>query len=90
MAFPTGWLTGATNAVDRSIDKLVKDFKKNPFVHRREHSLHVDLYRVLIGQPELRGLYPIGETRHNTRLDHKEWPSTARASLRDSTPRRQS
>jgi hypothetical protein len=84
------WLDTARAAVERSIRQLATEFLDHPFTHRREHSLHVDLYQSLINQPELRGFYPIGSTREQTRLVHKEWPTTVPASLRNSTKRLQS
>jgi len=84
------WESGAVGAVERSINRLVDDFKRDPFLHRREHSLHVDLYHSLLGQPELKDLAPIGDTGYEARLVHKEWPTTVPTSLRQRAKRLQS
>jgi len=63
-----------TTAVERSLDLLVDEFLKNPYLHRREHSLHCTIYSLLHSQKELTGLWPIGGFRQKTRLVHKEWP----------------
>jgi hypothetical protein len=84
------WEVGAVEAVERSINGLVDTFIRYPFLHRREHSLHVDLYQSLTDQPELNGLAPIGATGYETRLVHKEWPTTVPMSLRQRAKRLQS
>jgi hypothetical protein len=63
-------------AVERAIDELVFDFRRHPFIHRVEHSLHVHLYSLLLNQVELADRCPIGKTGYVTSLVHKEWPET--------------
>lgn len=85
------WLVEVVPAVERSIGDLFDNFIHHPFTHRREHSLHVDLYQSLRSQPLLSRRYEIGVTGFTTRLVHKEWPSTQRFSLSGKQkPKRQS
>jgi hypothetical protein len=70
------WLAAAIPAVDRAINALVQEFVDYPYLHRVEQSLHVRLFELLVGQPELRGAWPIGSSGHPTQLVHKEWPET--------------
>lgn len=62
------------SVVERALDLFVDSFVVSPYLHRREHSLHCTLYEILLGQPELNGFWPIGDTGQKTRLVHKEWP----------------
>jgi hypothetical protein len=70
------WLAEATLAVERAINGLLKEFVSFPYLHRVEQSMHVRLFELLIGEPALRGAWPIGSSSHVTQLVHKEWPET--------------
>ena len=70
------WVGKAVTAVEAAIDELVDDFRRNPFVHRVEHSLHVQLFGLLMQQGVLRERCQIGKTSFVTGLIHKEWPET--------------
>jgi hypothetical protein len=62
------------DAVERAINNGIDDFMKMPYRHRVEHSFHCDLYRGLIGVPELNQKLVVGS--FVTRMVHKEWPET--------------
>lgn len=83
------WVGRAVSAVEAAIDELVEDFRLNPFVHRVEHSLHVQLFSLLMQQEVLHERRRIGKTSFFTGLVHKEWPETKpRTSVTGSVRRR--
>jgi hypothetical protein len=57
-------------------DRRVRLYRRLPYLHRVEQSLHVRLFELLADQSELRGAWPIGSSGHVTGLVHKEWPET--------------
>ncbi len=77
------WVQEAVPCVDRAIDALMLEFVRRPYLHRVEHSLHCDLYRLLTDDPIL-GQLAAGQG-YTTRLVHKEWPEH---SIRESKGRR--
>jgi len=60
--------------LETSIDSLVDNFIREPYIHRCEHSLHCELYTMLTSHRALQGLYPIGDSGRKASLVHKEWP----------------
>jgi len=60
--------------LETSIDSLVDNFIREPYIHRCEHSLHCELYTMLTSHRALQGLYPIGNSPYKASLIHKEWP----------------
>lgn|GEM_PF-690354 len=60
--------------LETSIDSLVDNFIREPYIHRCEHSLHCELYTMLTSHRALQGLYPIGVSGRKASLVHKEWP----------------
>lgn len=84
------WTTQAAASVEQCIDALLQDFLRQPYAHRVEHSLHVDLYHSLREQDVLAGDVPVGDSGFSTRLVHKEWPSHDTFSNRGTRRRRQS
>lgn len=71
--------------LETAIDSLVDNFASEPYIHRCEHSLHCELYNMLIVHRALQGLYPLKngaatKTKNlqglSTALIHKEWPET--------------
>jgi hypothetical protein len=70
------WVRSMVPVVERAIDELVDRYIRHPFLHRVEHSLHTELYQLLVSHPDLGQLWPIGRTGYRTRLVHKEWPET--------------
>ncbi len=71
------WLPQAKALVEQSINQLLQEFRKSPYLHRVEHSIHCQLFHIMMSHQELARRVPLGTT--NTQLIHKEWPeSTAR------------
>ena len=64
--------------LETSIDSLVDNFIREPYIHRCEHSLHCELYTMLTSHRALQGLYPIGNSPYKASLVHKEWPEPLR------------
>lgn len=79
------WLISARSAVEQSIDNLVEEFLRHPYLHRCEHSLHVRLCELLKSHQALAGQVPLGFNGEVTQLIHKEWPETL---SRNGKPRR--
>jgi hypothetical protein len=71
------WVTAAAPLVEECIDELVQEFFAHPYLHRVEHSIHAHLIDLIRRRPHFLGLFPIGETREETQLIHKEWPETS-------------
>lgn len=77
------WLPQATALVEQSIDQLVREFLQFPYLHRVEHSIHAELFHIMMSHPELARRVPLGDDLAKTQLVHKEWPeSVARQSNR--------
>jgi hypothetical protein len=70
----SAWEAEAVAIVEEAIDQLVTDFVSAPYMHRVEHSIHCELYRLLKSYPLLAGTYPLGIS--NSQCVHKEWPET--------------
>lgn len=66
------WLKKAIPVVDLTINKFVKLFSENPYLHRCESSIHCELYNMLIRNEILNKLGTIDD--YKIRLIHKEWP----------------
>jgi len=64
--------------LESSIRSLIDNFAKQPYIHRCEHSIHCELYNMLMGHRGLQGVYHLSENEHQyaTALIHKEWPET--------------
>lgn len=62
--------------LETAIDSLVDNFAREPYIHRCEHSIHCELYNMLIVHRALQGLYPLNNEGRKTTLIHKEWPET--------------
>ncbi len=65
---------GVKKILETSIDSLLDNFAREPYIHRCEHSLHCELYTMLTSHRALQGLYPIGSSERKASLVHKEWP----------------
>jgi hypothetical protein len=57
---------------EECIDQFVAEFIEYPYLHRREHSIHCELFRILASRKMFGRIYPIG--RWMTQPLHKEWP----------------
>ena len=84
------WVQHVVPQVEAAIDQLVDSYARHPFLHRVEHSLHAQLYKLLTAVPELDEFHELGTTGYLTGLVHKEWPeTTGRASkAKDGRPPR--
>jgi hypothetical protein len=70
------WLALARVAVEQSIDHLVEEFLRHPYLHRCEHSVHIRLCELLKSHELLAAQVPLGFNGEVTQLIHKEWPET--------------
>ncbi|HEU6439536.1 MAG TPA: hypothetical protein VFC12_03765 [Terriglobales bacterium] len=70
------WLQEAIAGVERAITQVVRDFMKDPLMHRVEHSIHARLWSLLTAQSIFKNPVAIGSTGMRTQLVHKEWPET--------------
>ena len=70
------WLPRATTLVEESLDYLLDEFIRLPYLHRVEHSLHTQLFYNLMQHFELSQRVSIGNNLGTTQLIHKEWPET--------------
>ena len=68
----TRWERLAIDMVQSAIDQLVLDFVEFPYLHRVEHSIHCELFRILKSHTMFATTYPMGH--RNTQVVHKEWP----------------
>ena len=64
------------NILESSINNLMHDFIEQPYKHRCEHSLHCELYNMLMKYHALQGIFQLKDTDFGTTLLHKEWPET--------------
>jgi len=70
------WLPLAKNLVEQSIDRLLQEFVECPYLHRVEHSIHVQLISIMLSHQELAQRVPLGDNLAVTQLVHKEWPES--------------
>jgi hypothetical protein len=71
------WLLAAKSAAHSAINDLAIGFLRHPFLHRVEHSLHVELVRLLVrAKPDLALPSPLRNSEHHSQAIHKEWPET--------------
>ena len=66
------WDRLAVSIVSKAIDQLVLDFIEFPYLHRVEHSIHCELFRILKSHTVFATTYPMGHRQ--TQCVHKEWP----------------
>ncbi|GMT50264.1 MAG: hypothetical protein IEMM0008_1803 [bacterium] len=67
------WKEKVKEIVERSIDQFILDFIDFPYLHRVEHSIHCELYRILSNGRLLGNQYPLGDDSISQAV-HKEWP----------------
>jgi hypothetical protein len=70
------WLPKGKDLVEKAIDQLVQEFIHFPYLHRVEHSIHAELFRLMMSAPELAQRVALGNTMAKTQLVHKEWPES--------------
>jgi hypothetical protein len=70
------WIPVAKDVVEQSIDRLVQEFLECPYLHRVEHSIHAQLFWIMMSHQELAQRVPLGDNLAITQLVHKEWPET--------------
>ena len=70
------WLPQAKLLVEQSIDQLIQEFIEFPYLHRVEHSIHFQLFHILLTHEELAQRVPFGAELGVTQLIHKEWPES--------------
>jgi len=68
----SAWERTAKLAVEQAIDQLVLEFMEFPYLHRVEHSIHCELFRILSNRKIFSRTYPMG--RWVSQPVHKEWP----------------
>lgn len=68
----SSWEQEAKLATERCIDQFVADFMEFPYLHRVEHSIHCELFKMLSSRESLGQRYPMG--RWTSQPIHKEWP----------------
>lgn len=68
----TKWGKAVEANVYEAIEELICRFLRYPQMHRVEHSLHCELYQILIEREVFSGFQNVGKTK--TRLVQKEWP----------------
>lgn len=70
------WLPKAKDLVEQSIDRLVQEFLEQPYLHRVEHSIHAELFHIMMSHSELAQRVSLGSHSAKTQLVHKEWPES--------------
>jgi hypothetical protein len=66
------WLNNAVNKTENILNEFLKKFIMYPYLHRVEHSIHCDLYNMLLGEDIFNKRVKIGS--EETQIIHKEWP----------------
>jgi len=73
---PSSWEQNAKVATEQCIDQFVMEFIEFPYLHRREHSIHCELFKILSSRKIFACTHPMG--RWTTQPIHKEWPEYLR------------
>lgn len=71
------WFESILPRFESAIDSLVNDFLQYPFRHRKEHSLHCELYHILAAELESKCIWNYGYFKAG--IIQKEWPETVHA-----------
>jgi hypothetical protein len=69
------WIKNAKEITECCIDALVKEFVKDPYMHRVEHSMHTRLYEILHSRPPFDQTFPLLGEMLSQHI-HKEWPES--------------
>jgi hypothetical protein len=70
------WLAQGRKHVEQSIDSLIQEFAQFPYLHRVEHSIHAQLFHIMMSHEELAQRVLFGNDSATTQLVHKEWPES--------------
>ena len=65
----------AKKLLEQTIDSLVDRFLEKPYIHRVEHSLHCELFKMLSDLDFFNKYYKTADG-YETKLIQKEWPET--------------
>ena len=68
----SSWEQNAKLATEQCIDQFVAEFMEFPYLHRVEHSIHCELFKILSSRKIFSRTYPMG--RWMSQPVHKEWP----------------
>ncbi|MBZ5515443.1 MAG: hypothetical protein LAN62_11520 [Acidobacteriia bacterium] len=68
----SSWEQNAKLATEQCIDQFVAEFMEFPYLHRVEHSIHCELFKILSSRKIFSRTYPMG--RWMSQPIHKEWP----------------
>ena len=68
----SSWEQNAKLATEQCIDQFVVEFMEFPYLHRVEHSIHCELFKIMSGRKIFSRTYPMG--RWMSQPVHKEWP----------------
>jgi hypothetical protein len=69
------WEDLAVECLEKGIDTLLREFVAYPYLHRVEHSIHAEFYRILAASRRLSQI--IQGQGFSTQPVHKEWPEWA-------------
>lgn len=58
--------------VEEAIDLFIDEFIDIPYLHRVEHSIHTQLFHIMMGIPDLSQQIFLGDDKTKTLLVHKE------------------
>jgi hypothetical protein len=71
--------------VEKAIDLFIDEFIKTPYLHRVEHSIHTQLFHIMMGNSYLSQQVVLGDGKTKTSLVHKEWPWPIKDKIRRAT-----
>lgn len=69
----SAWEQNAKSIVEETINQLILEFIDFPYLHRREHSIHCELYKMLSNRRIFGNMYPMSNNWFSQPV-HKEWP----------------
>ena len=69
---------GIVNRLDEQVDAFLDDFIANPYAHRVEHSIHIDLFSRIATHEEVVAQRVEIQNGHMSQLVHKERPEPSR------------
>jgi hypothetical protein len=66
--------TSIESEVERALDSFIDEFIRFPYLHRAEHSIHAQLFHIMMKSPGNLSKHFIMGSGETTQLIHKEWP----------------